>query len=334
MAIKALRKLQLGRETTAGTAVAASTIYRVENALLKDDRVVVFPGEDVGNMGGLNRSYTAFLGGSLSMPDHPATFEQILHIFEAGIKTVATGSADTSGSGKIYSYPVSTTSANTIKTYTLEGGDDQQAEEMEYCFVKSFTLSGGPREAVMLGAEWEGRQVTTCNFTTGQTAPTVEEILFSNGSIAINTVAEVVGATVKSNTLMGFNLNVNTGYQSVPAAQGTSSVFAFVKQVKPEITLNVTFEHDATSVAEKAAWRAGTPRQLRLRFIGTALTTSGTTYSNKELIVDLAGKWESFDVIGEQDGNDIVSGTFRAGYDSTAALFAEFVVVNELASVP
>lgn len=333
MSIKALRKLQLGRETTAGTAVAASTIYRVENALLKDDRVVVFPGEDVGNMGGLNRSYTAFLGGSLSMPDHPATFEQILHIFEAGIKAVGTGVADTGGSGKIYAYPVSTTAANTIKTYTIEGGDDQQAEKVEYCFVKSFTLSGGPREAVMLGAEWEGRQVSLCSFTTGQSAPTVEEILFAKGSLAIDAVSGTIGATVKSNTLMGFNLNVITGFQSVPAAQGTSEYFAFVKQVKPEITLNVTFEHDTTAVAEKAAWRAHTPRQLRLKFIGSALTTAGT-YSTKQLIVDLAGKWETFDVIGEQDGNDVVAGTFRAGYDTTAALFAEFMVVNELTSVP
>jgi len=332
MSIKALRKLQLGRETTAGTAVAATTIFRVENAMLKDDRLKVKPGEDIGNLGGSNRQYESFLGGSLSMPEHPLTFEQSLHIFEAGIKSVATGVADTGGSGKVYTYAFPTTSANTPKTYTIEGGDDQQAEELEYSFVKSFTVSGGPKEAVMISAEWEGRQITKCSFTTPLTAPTVEEVLFANGSLAINDVSGVLGATVKSNTLMGCTLNVTTGFQSVAAANA-SKTFAFVKQTAPDITLNITFEHDATAVAEKDAWIAGTARQIQLKFIGTALTTSGT-YSTKAVIINLAGKWESFDVIGEQDGNDIVSGTFRAAYDSTATLFGNIVVVNELASVP
>jgi len=96
----------------------------------------------------------------------------------------------------------------------------------------------------------------------------------------------------------------------------------------------VTFEHDATSAAEKVAWRAGTTRQLRLRWLGTALTTAGSGYTYKTLIVDMAGKWEKFDKLAEQDGNDIVTGTFRARYNSTAALFCELVVVNELASLP
>lgn len=333
MSIKALRKVQLGGETTAGTAVAADTIYRVENAMLKDDRVKVAPGEDVGNLGGLNRQYESFLGGSLSMPEHPLNFEQSLHVFEAGIKAVQTPSADTGGSGKIYVYPFPTTSVNTPKTYTIEGGDDQQAEEMEFAFVKSFTISGGPKEALMLSAEWEGRQVAPTTFTAGLSAPSVEEVLFSKGEIYIDDVGGTLGATKKSNTLMGMTLNVTTGFQSVPAACG-QKYFAFVKQTKPEVTLNVTFEHDASAVAEIAAWRAGTARQIRLLFVGSSLTTAGATYSAKSFIVDLAGKWESFDAIGETDGNDIVSGTFRAGFDSTANLFGNITVVNELAAVP
>ncbi len=73
---------------------------------------------------------------------------------------------------------------------------------------------------------------------------------------------------------------------------------------------------------------------MRLKINGSALTTAGSGYTYKTLIVDLAGKWETFDKIDEQDGNDIVTGTLRARYNSTAALFAEFVVVNELSSLP
>jgi len=50
--------------------------------------------------------------------------------------------------------------------------------------------------------------------------------------------------------------------------------------------------------------------------------------------VDLAGKWESFETLGERDGNDIVTGHFRARYVSADSLFAAIVVVSALASLP
>jgi len=93
----------------------------------------------------------------------------------------------------------------------------------------------------------------------------------------------------------------------------------------------VTFEHNSTAVAEKLNWRNQTPRLLRINCDGNALTTAGT-FNNKTLRIDLAGKWEKFEKIGESDGNDIINATFRAGYDSTAAKFAEIKVVNETAS--
>ena len=45
--VKALRKIQIGRESTAGTAVPATEIWRGEGAG-EDQRTVVFPVEDVG----------------------------------------------------------------------------------------------------------------------------------------------------------------------------------------------------------------------------------------------------------------------------------------------
>jgi hypothetical protein len=48
----------------------------------------------------------------------------------------------------------------------------------------------------------------------------------------------------------------------------------------------------------------------------------------------MVGKWEKFDKLGEQDGNDIVQGTFRARYNSTAAAMFRAVVQNGLASLP
>ncbi len=330
--IRKLRKIQLFLETAAGTAGAATTIWRGQGTI-EDQRQVIFPDEDIGYLSGVDRAYTPNLLAALTMDDTPATFEQLPYLLAAGVENVVSGTTDTGGSGKIYTYTMSTTAAQTLKTYTIEGGDNQEVEEMEYSFVESFNLTGSSSEAVMMGAEWKGRQVTVSGFTTTATLPAVEEILFNKAVLYIDTAGGTIGTTTKSNTLLGFDLAVTTGVVPVFAGDG-QLYFSFTKIAEPEVTLGVTFEHDATSAAEKVAWRANTARQVRLKINGSALTTAGSGYTYKTLIVDLAGKWETFDKIDEQDGNDIVTGTLRARYNSTAALFAEFVVVNELSSLP
>jgi len=47
----------------------------------------------------------------------------------------------------------------------------------------------------------------------------------------------------------------------------------------------------------------------------------------------LWGKWESFDAITDEDGNNHVTGVFRAGYSPTGANKAIFTVANEVASL-
>ena len=328
MGIKALRKIQIGKETTAGTAVASTLKWR-GTGTIEDQREVIFPDEDIGYLSGVARNYCPKLLAAFAFDAVPATFEQLPIVLSAGVKNVVSGTTDTGGSGKVYTYTFPTTAANSITSWTIEGGDDTQAEEMEYSFVESFEISGNGGEALQVSSNWVGRQVSKTTFTAGVTTPaTVEEVLFGKGKLYID--ATIIGTTEKAATLLGMGLSVNTGWITKFAADG-NLYFSFAQSTKPEVLLNVTFEHNATAVAEKDAWIAKTARLLRLQFAGNALTTAGT-FSTKILRIDLAGKWEKFDKIGEMNGNDIVTGTFRAGYDVTAAKFAEIKVVNETAS--
>jgi len=325
--IRALRKIQMGKEATSGTIVDATVIWR-GMGILEDTQEVKFAPEDVGYLSGLDRTYIPRLGAKLSMDSVPATFEQLPYIFEAGIKTVNTGATDTGGSGKIYAYAMPTTSKNTIRTFTLEGGDDQQEEETEYCFVESFKLTGKAAEAWMVSADWVGRQVAVSSFTGSLTPPTVEEILFGKGLLYID--ATTLGTTLKSNTLLAAEVTEKTGWIAVFSGDGALH-FSFAKSTEPEVTLNITFEHDATAVAEKVAWRAKTRRLIRIKVTGNALATAGSGYSVKTLLLDFGGKWEKFDKIGEQNGNDVVQGTLRCRPSTTDTLYFTPTVVNETA---
>jgi len=329
MAVKALRSIQVGLETTAGTEVNATTILR-GTGTIEDKGVPTLADEDVGYMMGTDRTYTPKLEGTLTF-ECDATYEQLPIILDAGIKTVSPTTTG-SGSGYIYTYPFPTTAAGAIKTRTIEAGDDAGDEIMLYSFVSGFKLSGKSGEAIMLSADWVGRDVNPTTATTNATLPTVSTILFGKCYLYIDTAGGTAGATVKSNTLLAFDLDVKTGQTPVYTADG-NLYFGFVKQVQPKVELKVTFENDATSIAEHAAMKAETAEQVRLKVVGPALQTTGTAYTTKTMIIDVVGKWTKFDKVGEQNGNDILTGTMAGRYDSTAATAGQILIVNELAAL-
>ncbi len=296
----------------------------------QDTQEVVHPPEDVGNLMGYDRTYIPRVGVDITFDETPATYEHLPYILEAGVET-ETPTADNGGSDYIYVYNFPTTTQRTIKTYTIEYGDNQQAEEAAYCFVREFSLTGAAGEALNMSATWQGRQASTVSYT-GLTPVTVEEILFSKGELYIDGVSTYPATTKVSNTFVSMDLSVTTGHVAYWTADG-NLYFTASKQVQPEVTLGITFEHDATAVTEIAAWRAETARSIRIEFTGSAVETAGSTYSTKQLFIDLVGKWETFGTLEDNDGNDVVTGTLRARYDATASASGKFTVVNELSAL-
>jgi len=327
MGRKLLRKIQMGAEgATPGTPVAATTIWR-GTGMLEDKREVRFVEEDVGYLSGVDRTYIPKLAGAIEFDEIEATFEQLTHILRAGVED-ATPTIDGAGTDYIYQHRFPTTAERDIETYTIEGGDDQQAEEMEYSFVESFELSGEPGEAIKVSGTWIGRQVEPTTFTGAIALPTVEDILFLNSKLYIDDASGAYGDTQKTQTFMGFNLSVTTGWIAKFTGDG-ELYFEFHANIGPEITCEVTFEHDGTATAEKTNWRNQTSRLIRIINEGSEVATPGTVYTYKSLIIDLPGKWETFDKIDEQDGNDIIKATFRSRYNETIADAGEIMVVNE-----
>ena len=327
----ALSRIQMFAETTAGTIGACTTLWRGKGALA-DTRETKFAEETIGVLVPLDRSYVAKLGGALTMDSIEANFEQLPYILSAGIKDAASVRNGT-GSAYMRNYVFPTTSQHTLKTYTLRGGDDYAAEIMEYCYVDKFTLEGKAGEAWMVSADWLGRQVVPTTFTAGVAVPAIEDMMFGKTKIYIDPDSGNFGATQKTMTLLSAKLDVSTGWIPKYTADG-GLYFSFLRSTAPDITLELTFEHDATSVAEIVAWRAETARLIRLLVEGSTFTTTGTTYSKKTLIIDLAGKWESINKLDEQDGNSIRIGTFKGRYNATKGEVGRILVVNALATLP
>ena len=325
--ILACRRLQMGKETTQGDLVAATSIWRGKGTILTD-LSIIFPEEDIGVPVGTDRSLIAKKGAVLTLDSVEATYEQLPYLFEMGVAS-ATPTTDADSAGIwVYDPPVATTdwyTSTDLATYTWEGGDNEQEEEFGFGHARSITLSGTVNEPVKMGAEVIGREVAKSTFTPALSVPSVTDILFTKGVIYADAVGDSIGTTQLTNTWLMFSLSYTTGWVAVLTADGRYD-FSFIKMVRPEAILTVEFEHNATAISEKDYWIAQTARQLRMNF-----TMSAGNY----LEMDMAGKWDNFEKLGERDGNDILRGNFRIRYNSTAGLYFKTTIASStLAALP
>lgn len=402
--IKSLRRIQITKEASAGTQTKATTLWR-GTGTLKNDQAVVNPIEDIGIVMATDRVYIPSLGGTLTLEATPATFEQLPYLLGMGIKNISTGSSDSTGTGYVYTYTLPTTTKNSINSYSVEAGDDNQTEFAAYAYAESIKLSGKVNAAIEMSGVLKTRQVAPISYTaatisltattiadsasglgvfsststrvkvsgasvaannavfvvsTGSAAsmtisggsteaagstitieqffnvvsiPAVEEILFNKGKLYIDDSTASAGTTQVSNTFLAFDLDLTTGWKGQPAGDGRLD-FSFTKSTRPTGTLKVTFEHDGSASKEKAAWIAKTARQIRILVQGAALTTAGSVYTYKTLIVDVVGRWTDFSALEDDNGNDTVTGTLVFGYDATAATSGQVIIVNELSALP
>lgn len=301
--ITTLKKIQWGIETAAGTAIAADHIWRGTGDVT-DARAETLIEEQVGSMLPPGNQYTAHYEGQVTMEEVEATFEDLPLILDCAIDVVQTGTVNTGGSGYTYTYTQSTDGTETVNTVTLEVGDNQRVDEVEYAFVPHFTLAGASKEAWKVSADWVGRQVTDAEFTTGLSLVAVEPILFGETNMYIDASGGTVGTTTKSNTLVAFSIDWTTGHIPLYSADG-AAYFSTQKAVAPEITGTLTLEHETTGEAEITAARANSIRLLRLKAEGAAFTTAGT-YTYKTCIVDLAIQYDGVPAMGDIDGNRTV----------------------------
>ena len=319
----------LGRESTAGTAVAATTIFRSPFSMSEDARERKIVEEQIGAFMQAERSYDASLLAKWAQPSTELTFEQVLHILEAGIKT-----ATPSGAGPyvyVYNFPYTGTAVNTIKTYTIETGSATitgDAREMEYSFVEDFEFSGKFGEAWMMKSNWIGRQQSApITLTAGLTAPTVEEAIFQKTALTIDATGGTISTTAKAGVLLEASIKAKTGLVIVPVANG-QLYFHTYKWTQPEITFSFKVELEDTVglvTAERAFYKSNT-----VRLFGLSCAGSGTSIFNQQF----AGKYDKISDYENSDGNTTV--TFEGHVVASAADSISYTatVTNSLSAVP
>ena len=325
------RKLQIGLESSAGTAVAATAIFRGPAASIVDEQGLVYPNEDVGYASQEDRAYTPSARAMYAQPETEATFEQFPVILSASVANVVSGSATGSTpAGYSYSHATpSVSSSATIKTYTLEAGNNAAAYRTEYGFVTDWTLKGAQNEALKFSANWRGRQKASNAFTAALTPISVEEILFNKGKLYYDALGGTIGTTQKTGSWLGFTLKHVSGWKAIATGDG-NLYFSTAVFKGAQITGDITVEDETFAAAIRTAQAAGTTGLMRWLFEGSTIGTGGT-YQKKTFRADLAVKWDQVPAADSQDDDDVY--TFPFTVVRTSSVYATYLTVNALSAI-
>lgn len=321
--IKRLRKVQLGPEATAGTAVAATVKWRAEGVGAEALDDIIFVPEDLGRFGGANRTTQQSQGAQFSLTETPLTFEHFPYFCQMGVEAQQTGVADSSA--YVYTFDFALESVNTLKSFTFELGNNEECADVEYCFCPEFSVRGEWDRTCMMAGMIRGRQYTAGQSFASLTAAAVDEAIFNNATLYVDAAGGTMGSTELAAACLGFDLRVTTGVMGSEYANA-NLYFGATEQVGWDISMDLVLRHTSGVDTEHVNWLAQTARLLELKLEGPAM--AGSTYTKKTIRFQLPGKWLKFRPLEDRNGIDAYTATFQAAYDPTAAIGPKIIVAN------
>lgn len=316
-----LRKLQVGPETTKGTAVSAAKILvgldgQIKDTSNLDERQLTY--------------YQGLMTGATTAPifltdtaevalTGDLTFENAPYIFSAGWKSI---SPVTGAGSAVWAFPPPTTSLNSPKTFTIQTGDDTEQLKATYGFIDSFEIQGKSNEVLTTKGKFLGRSVSAAvtGFDTA-TALGATQIPFNLCRLYVDTTGTAFGTTAVTGTLREYTLKVDPGFHFKNFSDGTLAPTSD-GQDRPKVTLDVVVEYNSSATGIRANWKAKTAQNIR--FISASATSV-----NPSVYFDTAGYWDMVDSISDAAGNTVVKASFIASPVSTAnSGYVQFNVLN------
>lgn len=309
-------KLAIGRESTAGTAVAGSRLLFPDGTgFFSEDPMLTF-GEDQnrGTKTHVTRSVSQGTAAAVTFrtpAQRGVAFDELVIPFSQ-IKGGVTGSGGTAA--KVWTFTPSQSASSAQESFTLEPGDDNMSWRMEYAQASRWRLSAAADSPTQLEVDFFARQASITSTISNPTPTNAVTIPGKKWKVRFATAqAGLNAASDESNFLLDWDLDVTTGL--VPRRYQDGNDY-FGQSVEGEqLDFTFTMHGESTSVASTrySKWRNNEVEFLRLRANGPSL--GSTTYAAQ---VDLAVLWTNVQPIASADaGVNIWEFTGRAAYDST-----------------
>lgn len=326
-----LNVMQYGPETTPGTAVPATGIWRGPFGHFEDERQTEEIEEDIGTFGRTAQEIVTWLGISVPAPAAALNLFQFPIIAQASMgKVAATGSGP-------YVRSFAAVFGDTdpaLQPYTLRVGNKRVTSDVQnipLALVQEWELSGKQGELWKLSHKWTAPRRVSGTFTANAPLPAFDPVLFGKTSLYIDDGGGTIGTTQKLGVLLAASIKWRTNAEWVPVGDGNIYATAF-KLGRPEVTFSLTYELEqdgAVSLvaAERAKYDASAFRLFRMTLPGQGGANS--------MNVDFAGKYDNvgpYNKEGETNTSVVFDG--RALYSPTDSLYFAVQHTSTLATIP
>lgn len=311
------QSVQVGVETTPGTAVAAakrlgSMGFKIGPSV--DIKSLMPTGTKYPTLQILGKEWTeADISGSAVYTELPYAFSSVI---SAPVVTTIMDSAIPTGATR-WVFDSNTFGDDAPKTFTVEQGSSVRAHRFANGIIPDYSWNWS-RDEIELGGKMIGRAIEDgVTLTASPTLLPQIPVRPTELSLYIDTAAAGLGTTKQLRTLKG-ECNISDRFSPLWVVDAALASFANTVEGEPTVEFKITQMADAQSAANLVAMRAGTSKFLRLEAVGPQIYTSATPLTvNHRVRWDVAGQVSDITPFDDEDGVFAIEYTFTAVHDPT-----------------
>lgn len=349
--IKVATRIQIGKEGTRGSSVAATRKLLTKSATFRVmETLEDFEGQVSGVLGRTVLASVLVRNGTEFEIATDLDFEQILLFLLSGVKgsVTPTTPGSTPFPARLWTFTPPVAADPLPTTYTLQYAErDMDASpnelglEATYAFTTAFEITGGLDQLPQLSASMVARKTSVSASTGGVALPTITTASNLRWKVTIDDAWAGLGTTQITGQVYGFSYKFSDFLRPEHFLDNRSDLDFSQYEFKPrtiDLTMDVVLGAASGDLVptEDGLKTAGTKRFVRMELTGAAFIAPDTAFNR---FIRLDGAYfhaaDSMQDRGQdRDGNTITRLHLLSTYDSTQGQDVEIAVQNNLTAFP
>lgn len=319
-----LQTVQIGLETTSGTAVAANKTLSstsIEPGIQTNIRAFKPMGQKFTTVAAIGKEWVeAPISGQLSYTDW-------VYLAASGIQYTAPAQQE-STTAYLWTNTPSQTAVDTVKTYTIEVGGAVRAHKFAYGLVNNLGYTITREEATVKGSMIGQRLTDGITMTATPTAIALKPILPTQVSIYMDPLYDDIGTT-KLTRVLSIDFETGERFGPVWPIDAAQSSFAAHVETEPAAKFKLKMAADSVGMGLLSTMRTGAKKFFRVMAVGETIET---TYEY-DWTHDLCGVVTAVSEFSDEEGIYAIEWTFDATYDSDLTYAFKFLTTNNLTAL-
>lgn len=319
--------VQLGVESTPGTSVAANKKLlstSIETKVKADINSFRPMGTKFSTTEILGKEWAEFdIEGQGSYQDTSYLLSSCL-AYSAPVQITTTGAYT-------WTFAPSSTSDDTVKTYTIEHGSSVRAHKLTNALLTEIEYDFS-RDGVEIKGSGIGQKITDgITLTSTPTSIAEKPMLPTDVDVYLDTTSAGLGTT-KLTRALNANIKVTDRFGPVWVLNSANTSFVSTIETEPKAEFTVMVEADSQGMGLLSDMRSTTTKFIRVS--ATSADNAGTSGSNKYSFQwDFAAKVKEIGDFSDEDGIYAIEWTFDMVHDPTWGKAMTVSCVNSLSTL-